>query len=178
MKTVYIPKGETVTFQNLETGRIVVKGSLHISGELNAKSISGPGSVSAGQICASMIRVGELEAGHVRCNELEAGQVEVYEVFASQHIAVSGRLTAGSVKTKWLAMTRSEIEDVEAGEIICLPAKHRGMPRFLLAARLRSWWLRFTAPEEDVVDEDFEQAEDQGQKVIDFETKDEERPAA
>lgn len=178
MKTVYVPKGETVSFCDLATDHIVVKGHLLVSGDLTAKSISGPGSVEAGEICANRINVGELRSYQVRCDELTAGQAEVLEVFASQRIAVSSKLTAGFVKTKRLAMARNEIEAVEAGEIICLSAKPRRMRWFLLAARLRAWWMRFTAPEDDAVDAEFEPADNQGTPVIDFEAESKNRPAA
>lgn len=178
MKTVYVPKGETVSFCDLATDHIVVKGHLFITGDLTAKSISGPGSVEAGEICANRINVGELRSYHVRCDELTASQAEALEVFASQRIAVSGKLTARFVKTKWLAMARNDIEAVEAGEIICLPTKSRGMRRFLLAARLRAWWTRFTAPQDDVVDAEFEPAGNQKTPVIDFEAESKNRPTA
>ena len=43
MKTIYIPKGETVSYENLTTDRIVVKGCLRVLDGIKAKSISGNG---------------------------------------------------------------------------------------------------------------------------------------
>ena len=40
MKTVYIPKGETVTYETLETERLVVKGCLKVAYGIRARSIS------------------------------------------------------------------------------------------------------------------------------------------
>ena len=43
MKTIYIPKGETVSYETLETDHLVVKGCLKVSYGLKAKTISGGG---------------------------------------------------------------------------------------------------------------------------------------
>ena len=43
MKTIYIPKGETVSYENLVTGRIVVHGCLKVLDGIKAKSITGSG---------------------------------------------------------------------------------------------------------------------------------------
>ena len=45
MKTVYIPKGETVSYETLETERLVVKGCLKVAYGIKAKTISGSGGI-------------------------------------------------------------------------------------------------------------------------------------
>ena len=52
MKTVYIPKGETVRYETLETDRLVVKGCLKVTYGIKAKTISGGGMITAGTMSA------------------------------------------------------------------------------------------------------------------------------
>ena len=62
MKTVYIPKGETVSYETLETERLVVKGCLKVPYGIKAKTISGSGVIIASTVSADDIRVDDLEA--------------------------------------------------------------------------------------------------------------------
>ena len=43
MKTVYIPKGETVHYESLTTEHLVVHGRLHVTYGVKAQSITGSG---------------------------------------------------------------------------------------------------------------------------------------
>ena len=75
MKTIYIPKGETVSYENLVTDRIVVKGCLKVLDGIKAKSITGSGVIYAGSVSADDIRVDDLEAAAVTCRRLIAKRV-------------------------------------------------------------------------------------------------------
>ena len=48
MKTVYIPRGETVHYETLVTDHLVVKGYLDVTYGVKAKTISGSGVICAG----------------------------------------------------------------------------------------------------------------------------------
>ena len=72
MKTIYIPSGETVCYENLITGRIVVNGCLKVLGDIKAKSISGDGVIYAGSVSADDIRVDDLETASVTCADAPA----------------------------------------------------------------------------------------------------------
>ena len=174
MKTMYIPKGETVTYESLATGRLVVEGTLKVSQDLKAKTNSGQGFIEAGRIAADSIQAEDLESSSIVCGRLIAKRVETSELFVSESAAVSCLLSADFVKARRLAVALSDIDQLSADEVVNLTQKKRGLFRFLLAARLRSWWMRLTAPPEDVVDAEYEQAEN----VVDFGTKNEGRPAA
>ena len=50
MKTVYIPKGETVHYESLTTEHLVVHGRLHVTYGVKAQSITGSGVIDAGSI--------------------------------------------------------------------------------------------------------------------------------
>ena len=52
MKTVYIPRGETVHYETLVTDHLVVKGYLDVTYGVKAKTISGSGVICAGSAAA------------------------------------------------------------------------------------------------------------------------------
>ena len=146
MKTVYIPKGETVCYESLETERLVINGSLNVAGGVKARIISGCGSISAGSVEADVIRIDSLETGTVICKRLIAKRVQAPEVFASESAAVSCFLSAAYVETGRLTVAISEIDEVKADEVINLPRKKRFLFGTLLASALRSLWTSLTAP--------------------------------
>ncbi len=179
MKTVYIPKGETVSYESLTTERLVVDGCLKVSRGLKAKTIGGSGFIEASMVSADDIRVDDLEAVNVVCRRLIAKRVETSELFVSENAAVSCLLSADFVKAKRLAVALSDIDEIKADEVVNLHQKKRGLFRFLLASALRSLWIRLTAPhDDDVVDADYEQMEDNSGAVLNFGTEKINRPAA
>lgn len=178
MKTVYIPRGETVSYENLTTECLVVDGYLKVDCDLKAKTISGSGFIEASRVSADSIRTDDLEAVNVACARLIAKRVETSELFVSESAAVSCLLSADFVKAGRLSVGLSDIDEVHADEVINLKQKKRSLFRFLLASSLRSWWMRFTAPAEDVVDADFEPAKEKSGTVVHFDTEKEHRPAA
>ena len=161
MKIVYIPRGETVSYDNLATECLVVEGCLKVTYDLKAKKIIGSGSVTASSISADDIRADELSSVRVSCRRLIAKRVETSELFASESAAVSCLLSADYVQASQLSVVLSYVHDVDADEIINLKQKKRGLFRFLLASSLRSWWTRLTVPhDDDVVDVDYEPADE------------------
>ena len=166
MKIVYIPRGETMSYDNLTTECLVVEGCLKVTYDLRAKKIIGSGSV----------RADELSSVRVSCRRLIAKRVETSELFASESAAVSCLLSADYVQASQLSVVLSYVHDVDADEIINLKQKKRSLFRFLLASSLRAWWLRFTAPAEDVVDAEYEVKNPT--PVVHLETEKENKPAA
>lgn len=156
MKTVYIPKGETVRYETLATDRLVVKGCLKVAYGIKAKTISGGGMITAGTVSADDIRVDDLEAASVTCQRLIAKRVQTPELFAFESAAVSCFLSSAFVATGKLTVALSEIDEVKADEVIHLKPKKRSLFRLLLASALRSFWTSLTArPVKDEV-ADFE----------------------
>ncbi len=177
MKTVYISKGETVSYENLTTECLVVEGCLKVSCDLKAKTIGGSGFIEASRVSADDVRVDDLESVRVVCRRLIAKRVETSELFASESAAVSCLLSADYVKAGQLFVGLSDIDEVEADEIINLRQKKRSLFRFLLASSLRSWWTRLTVPhDDDVVDAEYEVREPT--PVVRLATEKENRPAA
>lgn len=88
MKTVYIPKGETVHYESLTTEHLVVHGRLHVTYGVKAQSITGSGVIDAGSINADTVCIDDVESGTVICKRLIAKRVQAPEVFASESAAV------------------------------------------------------------------------------------------
>ena len=158
MKTIYIPKGETVSYENLVTDHIVVKGCLKVLDGINAKSITGSGIIYAGSVSADDIRMDDLEAASVTCKRLIAKRVQTPQLIASESAAVSCYLAASYVETGKLTVAASEICEAKAEEIIHLTPKKRTLFGLLLVSALRSLWTRLTAPaaQNDPVDAEWQ----------------------
>lgn len=146
MKTVYIPKGETVHYESLVTEHLVVKGCLNVTYGVKARTISGDGVICAGSVEADSIRAGSIEAATVICKRLIAKCVQAPEVFASESAAVSCFLSAAYVETGRLTVAVSEIDEVKAGEVINLKQKKRTLFGTLLLSALHAFWISLTAP--------------------------------
>jgi len=176
MKKVYIPKGETVSYETLETDRLVVKGCLKVAYGLKARTISGGGVITAGTVSADDIQVDDLEAASVICQRLIAKRVQTPELFASESAAVSCFLSSAHVETGKLTVALSEIDDVKADEVIHLKPKKRSLFRLLLASTLRSFWLSLTPrlTKTEVMDADFVPAEEKKGERQEDEPADEE----
>lgn len=148
MRTLYIPKGESRTYESLNIDRIVVHGSLDVRNGLKAKRVTGHGYVSAGTISADVITADEIETSRVTCKRLMAKRVYAAEVYASDSVVTSCSLTAAYVETGKLTTALSEIDEVKADEIVNLHPRRRGMLLTLLASALLSLWLSITTPRE------------------------------
>ena len=144
MKTVYIPKGETVRYESLTTEHLVVHGCLEVAGDIKARTIAGSGTVRAGAVNADVIRIDDVDAGSIVCKRLLAKRVQSPEVFASESAAVSCFLSAAYVETGRLTVTLSEIDEVKAEEVVNLTPKKRTLFGTLLASLLRSFWTALT----------------------------------
>lgn len=146
MKTIYIPKGETIRYESLATEHLVVHGCLQVSCGITAKTITGYGTVHAGTVNADVIRVDDMDAGSIVCKRLLAKRVQSPEVFASESAAVSCFFSAAYVETGKLTVTLSEIDTVNAAEIVNLAPKKRTLFGTLLASAFRSIWTVLTVP--------------------------------
>lgn len=144
MKTVYIPNGETVRYESLTTEHLVVHGCLEVTRGIKARTIAGSGTVRAGAVNADVIRVDDVDAGSIVCKRLLAKRVQSPEVYASESAAVTCFLAACYVETGKLTVTLSEIDAVNAAEIVNLTPKKRTLFGTLFASLLRSIWTALT----------------------------------
>lgn len=145
MKTVYVPAGETVSYESLETERLVVMGCLKVTYGIKAKAISGSGVICAGSVEADDIRIDDVEASSVICKHFLAKRAKTPELFASESAAVSCFLSAAYVETGKLTVAISEVNEVKAEEIVHLSARERSLFGLLIASALRSFWTALTA---------------------------------
>ena len=123
MKTVYIPKGKTASYDSLEAERLVVNGCLKVARDLKAGTIIGSGVILAGTISADDIRVRKLEAASVYCLRLSAKWVQADEVIASEEAVVSCHLRTDYAASARLTVGLHEVGLIEAIEVINLPPK-------------------------------------------------------
>lgn len=155
MKKVFIPAGESRSYETLVTEHLVVDGHLNVVNGLKAKTISGTGVITAGEVSADVCHIGELETATAIFRKLMARRVSAAEIFASDCACVTHFLSAAYVETGRLTVSVSEIDKVNADEIITLQKKH-GMLGALVASSLRAFWLDLTAPIDDYMDAEFE----------------------
>lgn len=134
MKTVYIPKGETVHYESLTTEHLVVHGRLHVTYGVKAQSITGSGVIDASSINADTVCIDDVESGTVICKRLIAKRVQAPEVFASESAAVSCFLSAAYVETGKLTAAISEVDEVVAQEVVNLTPKKRTLFGTLFAS--------------------------------------------
>lgn len=146
MKTIYIPKGETIHYESLVTDRLVVRGCIEVVGDIRAKTICGRGVIHAGSVHADIIRADEVETAEIVCKRLIAKRVHTPTLIASDCAVVSCFLAAAYVETGKLTVAANEIDQLKADEVVNLSPKKRGMLRTLFAASLRSFWVSLTAP--------------------------------
>lgn len=158
MKTIYIPKGESIHYESLATEHLVIHGHLHVDNGIKAKTITGGGTINAGTVDADVIRVDDVESGSIVCKRLLAKRVQAPEVFASESAAVSCFLSATYVETGKLTVALSEIDEVKAQEVVNLTPKKRTLLGTLLASMLRSFWTGLTVrgEKQEVVDAAYE----------------------
>ena len=156
MKTVYVPRGESRSFDYLVTDNLVVDGHLNVVNSIKAKRITGRGVITAAEVYGDVITVDEVEATMIVCRRLLSKRIIAAEIFASESAAVSCFLSTAYVETGKLTTALSEISEVKADEVIHLPPRKRGMLLTLLLSALRSLWLRFIEPDE-VYDAEYEE---------------------
>lgn len=135
MKTIYIPKGESIHYESLTTEHLVIHGHLHVDNGIKAKTLTGGGTINAGTVDADVIRVDDVESGSIVCKRLLAKRVQAPEVFASESAAVSCFFSAAYVET---------------GKLTVLGT--------LLASMLRSFWTGLTVrgEKQEVMDAAYE----------------------
>lgn len=168
MKTVYIPKGETVHYESLATERLVVHGRLHVTYGVKAQSITGSGVIDASSINADTVCIDDVESGTVICKRLIAKRVQAPEVFASESAAVSCFLSAAYVETGKLTAAISEVDEVVAQEVVNLTPKKRTLFGTLFASMLHSFWTALTAPRQkaEVLDAEFVPAQEDHTETV------------
>lgn len=141
MKKVFIPKGETVTYDQLNTLSIVVKGTLIVRGKLTASFIQGGGRVEAEEIQCDTMEVGTAQAEIVTARKVVGKKLFVRDLVATDAVMATDFIESLHVLTKSLFITLSSISQCDAEEIIMLSQKKRGLLGMLFASKIRSGWI-------------------------------------
>ena len=144
-KTIYIPKGQECRFDSLTCGRVVVDGSLHVSGSLRARHISGKGFVYGKRITASTVAAHTVEAETIAADAVIAAHIAAADIRATRSVTAATLVTAARVMTPHIAYADAEISDLRADEAVKLKPKRRGLFRTLLASCVRSKWAALTS---------------------------------
>ena len=144
MKAIYIPKGESKTYENIVTDDLIVEGHIHVACGIKAKHISGHGIITAGTVSADIITADEIECGTIVCRRLMSKRVEAAEVFASDSAVISCFISAAYVETGRLVTSISELDEVKAKQNIRLKPNQWGMLVTLLLSAIRSFWIFLT----------------------------------
>lgn len=174
MKSIYIPKGESRSYEYLVADNLVVNGHLNVVNGIKAKRISGHGVITAGTVYGDNITADEIETSTIVCKRLMAKRIIAAEVFASNFAVVSCFLSSAYVETGRLTAALSEIDEVKADEVIHLRPHKHGMLRTLLLSALRSFWLALTVPSAKADDGEHRQVEgSRGKRANDKEAKSE-----
>lgn len=137
-KTIYIPKGETVCYDQLYADRIIVDGCLRVEKALDAKVIGGNGSIHAGKVSANTIHTDYLDACSVMCKRLFAQRVDAPELFASECVVVSCVLSACLVETPKLTVSLYEVEELKVANMTVVPAKRWSVFGILLFTTIQA----------------------------------------
>lgn len=167
MKTIYVPKGETVRYHDLYADRIIVDGCLRVECSLIAKNIGGNGAVHAGKVSANNIRTGYLDACSVLCKRLLAERVDAPEVFASECVVVSGVLSSCMVETPKLTAAIYEVEELKVKDLVSVQAKQRSIWAILFITTLQAIIAAISAKLSKVkaMDADYEMVEPDGEET-------------
>lgn len=169
MRELYIPRGKTVSVQNIEADRIINKGVLNVDGTAKARRILGDGILHAGHVSAGSVVCCDLEAGTVTAERVAADRIVVVELRASRSVVSNCYLEAGLVTTPKLTTRRHEVQELKCDKLVALPDKRGGMLWTVLSSQLRTawaavryWWVSKTAPDnpEEAVDADYVQADE------------------
>lgn len=136
MKKVFIPAGQTVSYNTLNTDSVIVHGILCVSGKLIAKEIIGRGNVEADEIICDNLCVSCATANDMTARKIIAEKLFVQrECRASVQIAVRDYFSAEYVSTGTLTVSLSEIGSCDVDNVIVV--RQRGN---LLGLLWASWW--------------------------------------
>lgn len=140
MKKLFVPRGESVSYEDIYTEDLVVNGYLKVDGAIHARHISGDGAIEASTITAETLVMGLVEAEVVT-----AGKIVVHSMTApecrGEVILVSGYLSANRVKAVKLTVGLSDILKPEADEVINLSSKKHSLLGALILSWLRCKWM-------------------------------------
>lgn len=143
MKTMYIHKKQLAEHMEIYAKNIVVNGMLKVEGKIVADHISGKGIVEAGEISAKTISIPHVKANHIVANELLCNKAFAEIARVRDKLTAKEYIEADRVECNALVLTQSDIQTVDAVEVVNLEPKKRGILGLAFAAWLRSTVVEF-----------------------------------
>lgn len=134
MKKIFIPQGTTEKHENLYTDELIVNGRLIVNGIIRARRICGRGVIEAARISANTVIADSLDVEHVCARKLIVNKLCCVTANVSVGIIATDYIEAQSVKTSRLTVALTNVDSIEANEIIRLRPK-----RSFIGAILGSW---------------------------------------
>lgn len=135
-----MPKGQTVTYDRLNTGNIVVKGTLIVNELLTAAHIQGGGTIEAGEIQCDTIEANIVRANIVTARKIIGKKLFVRDCRATDAVMATDFIEANRLITQSLHISLSSISECDAQEIMVLPQRNRSLLRMLIASKIRCIW--------------------------------------
>ena len=141
MKTLYVPKGETFEYERLYVPNVIVDGVLIVHHYMYISKIMGKGFIKAEKMVCD-----ELLADSVEAKEIVAGSVTVRKLFADKctvngKIVVTDYAACENMKALEFVGTFEDIDRLEAGSVIHVKRRHRGILFILFSAWCRKCFL-------------------------------------
>jgi len=183
-KVMYIPKGQTVAFDNLYCENLIVLGTLIVRGRLVARNIrSTKGHICASSISAKSLVGNTVDADVIVVDRLIANQVDALEIRVTENMAASSFVKADLLKAGKVTLADSEIGDLQSDDVTYLTAKKRGLLGTLFASSMRAFWFYLSgqgvepvADEEETVKEPEAEASSEATAEADTTPSDETAP--
>lgn len=139
----YVPRNQTTRLENLRAEKLIVDGSLIISGKLCAGICRGKGSVQAGDMEADTLRLSSVTCdGSLTAREITAQRVYAESVHVTKRIWCLVSLIAKFVVTPSVATPLLGCENGDIQECVIVPQRKYSSRCFRRAVRWHRFWLR------------------------------------
>lgn len=139
----YVPRGQTTRLENLYAEKLIVDGSLIVSGKLCAGICRGNGSVQAADMEADTLRLSSVTCdGSLTAREITAQRVYAESVHVTKHIWCLVSLIAKFVVAPSVATPLLGCENGDIQECVIIPQRKYSSRRFRRAVRWHRFWLR------------------------------------
>jgi len=165
MKTLFIEKGMVTEQQDIYAERIVVNGTLKVSGKLQGKYICGKGTIDAGFIIADEISCPIIHADEIVAGAIVADKILARKITAHGDIYTKTYLGADSVSAAKITAAHTNITAMVVDEFISLKSKKRNILQMIFSSWLHSTRNR-SKDEKTDADEDYIEVDADIQKFI------------
>lgn len=139
----YVPRNQTTRLENLRAEKLIVDGSLIVSGKLCAGICRGKGSVQAGDMDADTLRLSSVTCdGNLTARKITAQRVYAESIHVTKRIWCLVSLIAKFVVAPSVATPLLGCENGDIQECVIIPQRKYSSRRFRRAVRWHRFWLR------------------------------------